>query len=88
MAVVVAIEMKIDVAAAPGDLVTAVGIALSKVADLNLHFAVGGHEGETNAACYDLYFHRVMYFVREFCTVAVDDCGRICSLRFEDERIP
>lgn len=80
--------MKIGVAAAAGDLVTAVGIALWKVADSYLHFAVGGQGEETNVACYDLYFHRLMYFAREFCTVAVDDCGRICSLRFEDEGIP
>lgn len=86
--VYVAIEMKIVVAAAAGDLVTAVGIALWKVADSNLHVAVAGHEEEKNVACYGLYFHRLMDSVKEFCMVAVDDCGRICSLRFEDEGIP
>lgn len=83
-----AIEMKTDVAAAAGDLVTAVGIALWKVADSDLGFAADGHEEETNVACCGLYFRRLMYFGREFCMVAVDDCGRICSLRFEDEGIP
>lgn len=83
-----ALEMRVGFAAAAGDLVTAVGIALWKIADLDLHFAVGGHEEETNVACCGLYFHRLMYFGREFCMVAVDDCGRICSLRFADEGIP
>lgn len=83
-----AIEMRIGVAAAAGDLVTAVGIALWMAVDSNLHFAVGGHVEETNVACCGLYFHRPMYFGREFCMVAVDGCGRICSLRFEDEGIP
>lgn len=80
--------MKIGVAAAAGDLVTAVGIALWKAADSYLHFAVGGHAEETNVACYGLCFRRLMYSAREFCMVAVDDCGRICSLRFDDEGIP
>lgn len=79
MAVVayVAIEMNTAVAAAAGDLVTAVGIALWKVAG----------EEEMNVACYDLYSRRVRYFGREFCMVAAD-CDRICSLRFEDKGIP
>lgn len=84
----VAIETKTGGAAAAGDLVTAVGIALWKAAGSDQHFEVGGHEEETNAACYGQYFHRVMHFVREFCMVGVDDCGRICSLRFEDEGNP
>lgn len=73
MAVVVyaAIGAMIGVAAAAGGLVTAVGIALWKVADLYLHFAVGGRGEVMNVACYDLCFRRLMYFVREFCTVAM-----------------
>lgn len=78
------IEMKIAAAAddaaaagdaAAGDFVTAVGIALRTIANL---------EEETDA--YDLYFQRrLLDLLWELRMVSVDTCGRIWSWRVECE---
>lgn len=80
-----ATEMKIAVAAAAGDLVAVVGIALWLAAGLGSHLAVGVHEVAMNDACCGQSYRMIMYFVREFYTVGVGDCDRIYSWKSGDE---
>lgn len=71
-------------AAVAGDLVAAAGIALWLAGSWS-HSAAGDHEVAMNVACCDQRYRRVKRFEKEFYTVGVDDCDRICSLRFGGE---
>lgn len=72
------------VAAVAGDLVAAAGIALW-LAGSWPHSAAGDHAVAMNVACCGQRYRRVKCFEKEFYTAGVDDCDRICSLRFGGE---